>query len=274
MATAAYRDWVRAGRPWENCVPVREFVAALQAAGWTGGALGTIGDEAHLQAETPQDHTPFSMTGWPGEHPYPQILALDVMHSPNSGRDVAPLADYWRYEARHGRMPWLKYMTWRARRYDVRNNWDPVAAQGHWDHAHLSFRTDCAWTGIGNWQVIPNGGNDMSTEDANMHKADTWRTLAILTGTDAVYQLEGEPEPRHEVNEPWLLLRRLESAVAALADRPCGVGDPAAVAEALAGNQAFIRVLSAGIVEELKASGSATDLILALGQAIVRGAEG
>lgn len=165
MSTAAYRDWVRKGRPWENCLPVRDFVVALQLAGWTQGSLGTIGDEAHLQAERPQDHTPFSVTGWPGEHPYPLILALDVMHSPAEGRDVAPLFDYWLYEARMGRQPWLKYMVWRAMRYDVRNNWNPVAASGHWDHAHLSFRTDHARAGLAGWRVTPNGGNDMTTED-------------------------------------------------------------------------------------------------------------
>lgn len=274
MATAAYRDWVRAGRPWEICTPVEAFVAALQAAGWAGGALGTIGDEAHLQAETPQDHTPFSATGWPGSHPYPLILALDVMHSPEGGRDVAPLADYWLYEARQGRMPWLKYMTWRARRYDVRNNWSPVAAQGHWDHAHLSFRTDYARTGIGSWQVIPNGGNEMDVNERNMHVADTWRNLAILTGTDAVYQLEGEPEQRHEVNEPWLLLKRLETAVEVLLSRPYGALDPQAIASALAGNEAFIQALSVAVVEEMRAAGHNTALLLALGQAIVRGAEG
>jgi hypothetical protein len=274
MATAAYKAWVKAGRPWHVANVVNDYRQQLHAAGWEFAELGTIGDEAHLQAETPQDHTPFSATGWPGAHPYPAVLALDVMKGQRPDATLDAIVRRWLSEARADRTPWVKYINWQGQRYDVRNAWAPRPTAGHFDHAHLSFSTDWADRSVGGWQVIPKGGNDMDTAEANMHKADTYRALATLTGTDAVYQLEGEPEQRREVNEPWRLLKRLESAVAELTERAPVSVDPAALAAALAGNQAFVSALAVALAAELGNVPDTTDMVLAFGRALVKGAEG
>lgn len=274
MATAAYRAWVKAGRPWHVANVVNDYRQQLHAAGWQFTELGTIGNEAHLQAETPQDHTPFSATGWPGAHPYPAVLALDVMAAGHDEPHVDDLVYYWVTQARAGHTPWVKYINWQGQKFDTRNGWAPTPTSGHFDHAHISFRTDWTDRSVGGWPVIPNGGNAMDMQERNMHTADTWRALATLTGTDAVYQLEGEPEQRHEVNEPWLLLKRLESAVAVLVARDPVSVDPVALAEALAGSEAFVGALAVALARELGSVPDTTDMVLAMGRALVKGAEG
>lgn len=154
MATQAFYDWVHAGRPFLVCAPGRDYLVAFERAGWPVASLGTIGDTAHLTADRPQDHCPFSVTGWPAGNPYPYVLAFDAGHDPASGRDMGPIVDRWLSEARAGRTPWVKYIVWRGQLYDVRNGWKPVAASDHFDHAHVSFRTDWYNKSIGSWSPI------------------------------------------------------------------------------------------------------------------------
>lgn len=163
MAVAAYYTWDAAGRPWREAVWAKETNAKLEAA-FPEAVFGSIGNEAHLQAEPPQDHTPFSQTGWPVPHPYPWVNAIDVMHN-RGGVDCNVLFPYWLAEAKAGRMPWLKYMIWQAKRYDVRNNWVPVASSGHFDHVHKSGLSSRVTTSIGAWSPLPPGGSDMSWQE-------------------------------------------------------------------------------------------------------------
>lgn len=156
MAVAMYYTWEAQGRPWHSCTPIREFSARLKQA--LPGAVGyvwTLGDDAHLESNRPQDHTPFSVTGWPWSSPYPVVFACDVSHQPARGVDCWALVPYWLTEARAGRMPWLKYIIWQAKRYDVRNGWSPVNSSGHFTHAHLSGRTDHEFYGLGGWSPVP-----------------------------------------------------------------------------------------------------------------------
>jgi hypothetical protein len=161
MATQAYYDWVRAGKPWHKSVPVAEYQRAFLAAGWPALSLGTLGDEAHLTADRPQDHTPFSVTGWPGASPYPYVLAFDAGHAPSQGFDMGPVVARWLADARDGKTPWVKYIVWRGQLYDVRRDWAPSGASGHYDHAHVSFRTDWYGKSIGGYPVVNAGGSTM-----------------------------------------------------------------------------------------------------------------
>jgi hypothetical protein len=156
MPVAMYYTWENQGRPWHAATPIREFIARLKLARPAGaGYIWSLGNQEHLEAVPAQDHTPYSQTGWPSNSPYPVVFACDVSHQPNSGLDCYVLFDYWITEARAGRMPWLKYLIWRAKRYDVRNNWSPVSSSGHFDHIHLSGRTDYEFYGLGGWSVVP-----------------------------------------------------------------------------------------------------------------------
>lgn len=113
----------------------------------------------------------------------------------------------------------------------------------------------------------------MTTEDRNMHVADTWRTLAILEGTDARYHLEGEPEPRHEVNQPAQDLRAILTGVQALLDRPPVTVSADAVAAILAASPDFISRLGAAIADNLGDVPSASDVVIAHAKALLKGAE-
>lgn len=164
MAVAAYYSWDRLGRPLDPAVPIRDFVVRMKA-GFPRAAnlFSWYANEAHYQAEPPQDHTPFSATGWPQTSPFWWVFATDVMHRPNLGVDCNVLFAYWLGEAKAGRMPWLKYMIWQAKRYDVRNAWRPVTSSGHFDHVHLSARTDHRLTSLGSWD--PTGIADEPGDD-------------------------------------------------------------------------------------------------------------
>jgi hypothetical protein len=168
MASAAYSAWVAAGKPLTPCQPIRDYVTRLKLAfprAAKANLFSWYANDAHYQAVPPQDHTPFSATGWPQASPRWVVFATDVMHRPDLGVDCNVLFPYWLAEAKAGRTPWVKYIIWQAKLYDVRNGWKPVANSGHFDHIHKSIRTDHLNTSLGTWSIVPGssstGGDDM-----------------------------------------------------------------------------------------------------------------
>ncbi len=169
MPVAAYYTWDRLGRPLQPARPIREFVEALRAA-YPAVAFSWYADEAHYAAVPAEDHTPYSQTGWPGASPQWYVFATDVMHRPDLGVDCDVLVPYWLTEARAGRMPWLKYLIWQGLLYDVRNDWQPAANSGHFDHAHLSARTDYVGVGLDGWSVVPHESAAHARKAAGMFR--------------------------------------------------------------------------------------------------------
>jgi hypothetical protein len=168
MAVAAYSTWENQGRPLDPAQPIREVVEALQAAYPAAAAeylFSWYADESHYQSSYPEDHTPFSYTGWPHANPWWFVHATDIMHRPDLGVDCNAIFAWWIAAARAGEVPWLKYIIWQGLLYDVRNGWEPVGNSGHFDHIHISARTDYTAAGLGGWSPIP-GGDDMSREDS------------------------------------------------------------------------------------------------------------
>lgn len=251
MATAAFYDWVKAGRHWFPATPVTQYRTLLHIAGWPWETLGTIGDEAHLQAETPQDHCPFSVTGWPNPNPYPFVLALDVGHDPGNGRDVNPLVEFWIGSARIGDTPWVKYIVWRGMRWDVRNDWEPVPADGHYDHAHISFRTDYYQASIDGWN--PLGGNDMGLSDTEriLFNSLCARGEAEQNMSETIGWKGGNPGDVGQPMRNVAVWNDIHRAVGELLDRPPVSVDPQALADALAGNPRFIDNVANTIVGKL-----------------------
>lgn len=139
MATQAYWDWVSAGRPWQLAKPVSEL--AVWAAGNDVDILGTIGDEGHLQAGFPEDHTPFSFTAWPVPLPGYYVCAIDLADV--RGLGVAILAG-----ARSGSYPWLKYMNFAGRNYSFADGFQAGSPNSD-HHIHLSVFSDDLDTSIG-----------------------------------------------------------------------------------------------------------------------------
>ncbi len=184
MATAAYTLWNRAGRPLEPALPVREIVTRLKAQYPRAAHLfGWHADDAHYQANPPLDHTPYSTDEWPvAVGPY-VVFATDVAHRPDLGVDCRILAPYWLAEARAGRFKALKYLIWQGANYDVRNGYRRASADGHFDHAHLSIRTDYRFTSLGTWPIIPTGGKTMiylhnpKTGGVAIGDGITWRSI-------------------------------------------------------------------------------------------------
>lgn len=166
LATAAYSRWDRDGRPITPSQTIREMVGKLKLAyPRATGTFSWYADEAHYQSTVPQDHTPFSVTGWPLPNPYPVVFATDIMHRVDLGVDCNILFKYWLAEAKAGHTPWRKYIIWQAKLYDVRNNWNPQTNTGHFDHIHLSDRTDWVNRSIGSWE--PTGDTmPLTPEDA------------------------------------------------------------------------------------------------------------
>lgn len=132
MATQAYRDWVSKGRHYTVAQPVKEFVEYARAAGI--GWLGTLGsdDARHLQADKPQDHTPFSTTQWPVKFYDYVVTACDL--------ERGAWCETFLRECKLGLHPWVKYVNFDGHHYDVRHNWDREASSD--DHFHVSCRSD------------------------------------------------------------------------------------------------------------------------------------
>lgn len=138
MATQAYYTWVAAGRPWRLATPIAELVTWAKANGFRN--LGTIGDESHLTANFPQDHTPFSYTAWPVPLPGYVVTAIDLGNDRGLGEAILA-------KAKQGQYPWLKYMNFNGRNYDSREGWRAEPNSDY--HVHLSIRTDWITRSIG-----------------------------------------------------------------------------------------------------------------------------
>lgn len=203
MAVVAYSRWEAQGRPVEPCTPVRDIVARMKAKYPNAGPFSWYANEAHYQAVPAEDHTPFSQTGWPGPSPQWVVFATDIMHQPTKGVDCAKLFAYWIAEARAGRMPWLKYMIWQAKIYDVRNQWRGNPSAGHYDHIHLSVRTDHRFTSLGSWSLFP--GTTPVPEVPDMDKlqatqlANCERYLQALTALAPVAEDVSDTVNLHDV---------------------------------------------------------------------------
>lgn len=180
MAVAQFYAWESDGRPITPATPIREFVERMRVQ-FPRDRFGWFADEAHYQANIPQDHTPYSYDGWPVTNPYPYVFATDVMHHPSLGVDCFVLFNYWLSEAKAGRMPWLKYLIWQAKIYDVRYQWKAQSSVGHFDHAHLSARTDYQFAHLGAWSVVPVA----APLEVNMF-------LAQISGNPAIYISDGQ----------------------------------------------------------------------------------
>jgi hypothetical protein len=158
MAVAMYYTWLAQGKPLTPARPVREIVERMKAAFPGAGPFSWFANDAHYQANPPLDHTPFSADGYKIKpSPYPVVFATDIMNQPSKGVVCQAMFNYWIVEARAGRMPWLKYLIWQAKIYDVRHGWVAQTNSDHFDHIHISVRTDFQNTSLGTWSLLPGG---------------------------------------------------------------------------------------------------------------------
>ena len=111
MASQGYYDWVRAGKPWTLAGPLLQLQRTLQGYGYT---VYSYPDESHQKANTPEDHTSYSATGWPNASPRWWAFAIDVMPKKSGGMaDLARMARRIIADKDAG-VPgteWIKYIT-------------------------------------------------------------------------------------------------------------------------------------------------------------------
>lgn len=147
MPSQGYYDWVRAGRPYTLARPARALRDRLRRYGYV---VYDYPNDAHQEAVPPEDHTPYSATGWPGVSPRWYGMADDVMPSTKPGlpnwRDIGDQIYRDRQAGVSGIM-WLKYMNRELPGTNtcVQDRWTPGhsrKASGDRGHIHLSCRSD------------------------------------------------------------------------------------------------------------------------------------
>lgn len=174
MSTATYDRWRAAGSPFTLCRPLRELRDLLRGYGYT---VYDIGNAAHLQHDPPEDHTPYSETGWPGRARYGYGYAVDIM-PPRAGSGLPALAALG--TVIHDQRPaWVKYLNWEPDGPGGRClhcSWQPRHAQRastDRGHIHLSARTGYEETSGGRFDPVDiiRGGSDMDADQARELRA-------------------------------------------------------------------------------------------------------
>lgn len=158
MASQAYHDWVADGRPWKFARPITEVGNLLRAHGYT---VYYQGNKSHLEHVPPEDHTPFSATGWPGKSPYPYCMAMDIM-PPAPGQlskingkplpSLARIAAQLRGDKIDGaaEAQFVKYINWEPQGSGgpcYHDSWTPTYSRRtstDRGHIHVSARSDVA----------------------------------------------------------------------------------------------------------------------------------
>lgn len=173
MATQSYWDWKAAGERYSAALPIVEMVAVARRHGV--GILGIIGNEDHLTADFPEDHTPFSRTYWPVDATG-WVCACDLAN-------VQGLGDAILRDARAGRTPWLKYMNFGGHNYGHEDGFQRAYANSD-EHVHLSCRSDWITRSIGGYDPLSTGGTMSDTELTEAQWKGVWNTvMALQTGT-------------------------------------------------------------------------------------------
>lgn len=140
MASPKKAIWTQAGSPYKVAAPNLYVVHYCTTKRIPN--LGTLGNQAHLDATPPEDHTPYSDTAWPNRLPLTTpvdgtrywVCASD--HANEHGLGDAILRD-----ARAGLLPWLKYMNVAGRSYAYADGFQHGAPNGD-QHIHLSTFDD------------------------------------------------------------------------------------------------------------------------------------
>lgn len=215
MAAREYSQWNALGRPHTPAQPIRDLVTKLRAAFPQGRYFNWEANEAHYTADPPEDHTPFSYTGWPLPSPHWVVFATDIMTSDVGGAAGGQkLFDYYISQARAGKMPWLKYLIWQAKLYDVRNGWKSQPNSGHFDHIHFSARTDYQNYSLGDWSVVPVApkppeDTEMDATEKVNFAALIWRVEAIVNNRATVF----DGPTKGEVNQLHVALEALRNVL-------------------------------------------------------------
>ncbi len=199
MVSQGYRDWLNAGRPYTLIRPAKAAQATLKGYGLTVYDYPNL---AHLQADRPEDHTPFSVTGWPGLNQRWKARALDVMPRSDSYAHRKENADVARAlirdrDAGHPGAKWIKYLNWtdetgvcRQERWTDatlpnRRMTGPSTDRGH---VHVSGRSDMDdYAGADGYDPIARMNGEVYTVgDSELINNAERGITALIAGTDPI----------------------------------------------------------------------------------------
>lgn len=173
MATKQYAQWVRAGRPFRKAEPVKYMETYAKDRGIA--VLGTLGNEAHLQAGFPEDHAPFSFTAWPVPLPDYVVTAIDLANDQGLGEAILR-------DARAGELPWLKYMNVAGRNYAYSDKFQEGSENAD-QHIHLSVFSDETWLDISGYDPLAGPSEE---DTLSKHASDVIERAAVGLETDSV----------------------------------------------------------------------------------------
>lgn len=193
MSSAAYKNWVSKGRPYTLCRPCKELQATIRGHGFI---VYDYPNDVHLTASKPEDHTPFSATGWPVGSAFGVAHALDIMPKNSSKAAMKELADLARtlmaakdngVEA----VKWLKYMNWTDENGTCRQeNWKTgkrvTVSSSDSGHIHLSARSDMDNVSTDGWDPY-----NLTTTNTTLSGDDDMPFLIQHNASTAVFLSDG-----------------------------------------------------------------------------------
>lgn len=168
-----YRQWIADGSPFTLVRPLRHLRDLLRGYGYT---VYDRGNRDHMLHDPPEDHTPYSATGWPNAARYGYGYAVDVM-PPAAGSGLPSLQQLGRQlyaDRAAGDIKWLKYMNWEPEgNYSgscYHDSWQPDhvrRSSSDRGHIHVSARTgyEESTAGDGYDPVAAIRGEDMTPAD-------------------------------------------------------------------------------------------------------------
>lgn len=186
MAVDTYQKWVADGSPWKPAHPVDDLAKRLRGYGYT---VYVLGNDEHLHAQPPEDHVPYSATGWPKPSPYPYVHACDVMPPTKAGLpSLAQLGAQLHADKQTNTAAWIKYM-----------NWEPSGPNGPCYHDE--------------WQ--PNHTRTSSTDRGHIHISirSDYTTSTAAANYDPVARLRPPPPPAPTPRRQLIIAAHLEDAM-------------------------------------------------------------
>lgn len=224
MASKAYFEWLAAGKPYKLAAPLVALRDKLRRYGYT---VYDIGNERHQKAEPPEDHMPYSATGWPVASPRWWGFAIDVMPPP-AGSGLPTLAQLGKQlhdDRRNGvaGTGWLKYMNWEPGDGNCwHDSWQPTYARrssGDRGHIHLSGRSDQYLTDtLGDYDPVARirEGADVADLPAYNQNAILYtdnRVAAFNQGDETVKGTASAPHAKGEAVWPVRKLNAIGTAL-------------------------------------------------------------
>lgn len=255
MPSQGYADWVAAGRPYTSARPIERIAENIRRWGYT---VYERGNDAHMTAVPPEDHTPFSATGWPVASPRWWGHALDIM-APPAGRGLPSLADLGSkiFDDKLAGRPSavaIKYMNWEPKGSGgpcVHDAWQPTHTRStstDYGHIHISIRSDCTTSTLSDNYDPVEELMALSADDARK----VWSTDGAVRNrpwrpdyaTNATVQAQTAlDEAWDEAHEASIKLDKVLAAIAA--------GMPVTLTDVQL--QAIVDEVRAGVVADLRA---------------------